>query len=247
MTMRQNLAFTIVTLPIFLAGCIKLLPTQGTASLTIINAIPTSNPLVTNFSSIGPKATTATALQYYASANQIGYTGFWESGSYSGETSITFSQISDTLATIWSGTVNLAVGKSYSLFLAGDTASVDTLLTMDATPYYPVTDSVAGVRFVNLSTGSGPMTLNLQGNLPTQLEFGNLGYRQSSAFKQYSANSAAQATGVYTYEIRDQATGNLLTTFTWGFTPFRNNTVVISGSEDPSSSTPITVFQVNNY
>jgi hypothetical protein len=95
------------------------------------------------------------------------------------------------------------------------------------------------------SSDSKPITVNLQGNLPTQTEFGPLAYQQISSFKSYSVIS--NVGGVYNFEIRDQASDSLLLTYGWNYPYFKNNTIVISGSEAISSSTPLQVFQVNNY
>jgi hypothetical protein len=105
-------------------------------------------------------------------------------------------------------------------------------------------DSISGVRFINLSQGSKPISINLQGNLPAQAEISGLAYKQVSVFKTYPDTNGISS---YNFEIRDQASGNLLTTFSWNFTLFKNNTLVITGSEDPSIGTPVNVFPVNNF
>jgi hypothetical protein len=95
-----------------------------------------------------------------------------------------------------------------------------------------------------LSSGSQPISINLAGNDASQMEFNPIGYKQITAFKTYPDTCGISS---YNFEVRDKATDNLLTTFQWSFSLFKNNTLVISGSEDPASSTPISVFAVNNY
>lgn len=243
--MRHNILYAIWLLPAVLGSCNKINTDTRSASLTIVNGINNSNPLLTNFEPLAPKGGFSAPLQYYSTANQVPYGGVWESGSYVDVLSLSLFQYPDSSVSLWSGTFSLLPGSIHTLFLSGDTSSVDTLFSTDLIPYYPVSDSVAGIRFVNLAKGSLPMSVNVQGNLPSQTEFSNLGYKQISSFKPYNANS--NAPGQYTFEIRDLASGNLLYTYSWSYTLFRNNTAAIIGSEDPSSSTPIQVVQVNDY
>jgi hypothetical protein len=227
-------------------GCAKFNP-SGSAALTIVNAIDSNSYIITNFEPIGPKGT-LNSLQYFATANQISYGNSWESGNYVDSVSLSIFQNTDTVSALWSGSFNIRTGSIHTLFLSGDTLAIDTLFTTDIIPYYPFTDSLAGVRIINLSKGSLPMSVDIQGNPPTQYEFSNLGYQQSSTFKQYpaSSNSNLAQNGI-TFEIRDQASGTLLTTIAWSYTIFKNNTIVIAGSENPNSNTPIQAFQVNNF
>ena len=217
----------------------------GTSSLTIVNAVNGSNPLVTDFAALNGKGVIEATLQYFSTANEIPYMSFWQSGSYIGPTSLSLCQISDTLAFLWSGTLTLPVGSLHTLYLCGDTSHIDTAFEIDMIPYYPNSDSVAGVRFINLTSGSQPMSVNIQGNPPTQTEFSNLSYKQPANFKTYIANS--NAPGFYNFEIRDIATDSLLTTYTWNYTLFENQTIVIAGSENSNSNYPIIAFTVNNY
>jgi hypothetical protein len=226
-------------------SCNKIgITSSNSSALNIINVINGSNPIVTDFTNTGAKGQT-TPLQYYSQMNQIGYLASWESGSYIGPTSLSISQITDTSVVLFSGEFDLRNGSIHSFFLCGDTSHLDTLFTTDIIPYYVPSDTVAGVRFVNLAQNSQTMSINLQGNPPNLTEFSLLGYRQISLFKSYSANS--NIPGYYTFEIRDQSSDSLLFTYTWNYTVFRNQTIVIAGSEVPGSPYPISVFQINNY
>jgi hypothetical protein len=226
-------------------GCIKTNSAQGSAALNIVNAVNSSTPIVTNFTPLNAKGQFTSTLQYYLTANQISSGSSYESGSYVGATWLSVSQISDTAVTLWSGELILPQGSIHSLFFCGDTTAIDTLLTTDLIPYYPNSDSVSGVRFVNLVKGSGPMSVDIQGNPPMQYEFSGLGYKQMSTFKAYNVSSGGP--GSYTFEIRDQDTDSLLTTFAWRYTLEKSNTIVIEGSENPNTTTLVEAFQTNNF
>ena len=77
-------------------SCIKTNTPLGTSALTIVNAIPTSNAIVTNFLGSNGSKTTDT-LTYYNSALQIYYGTYSEVSSYTGATHLSLSQTSDTL------------------------------------------------------------------------------------------------------------------------------------------------------
>jgi hypothetical protein len=239
--MYRIITFSIVIWIISLESCIKTNPPNGSTALNIVNAINNSNAIVTNFTPLNAKGIPVEPLQYYSSANAISQGNDYESGSYIGLTNLSIAQITDTGVTLWNGEFDLQRGSIHSLFFCGDTSSIDTLLTTDAIPYYPYSDSMAGVRFVNLAQGSLPMSVNLQGNPPTQTEFTNVGYKLMSTFKTYSANSSAP--GSYNFEIRDQASDSLLAVFSWSYTLEKNNTIYIMGSQGAGFN----AAQMNNF
>jgi hypothetical protein len=241
---NHSLLFTLLAGAPLLVGCVKTARLPGSASFTIINAINGSNPLIPNSTPLDPKGSPTSPLQYYASAAEIPYGTYWE-GSYIGKTTISLSQLSDTLLPLYTGNFNFFSGQVYSLFLSGDTTRIDTLFSVDQIPSYAPTDSVAGIRFTNLISQGLPITINLQGNLPSQTEFNPLPYESLSNFKQFPATETTPS--AYTFEIRDQVSDSLLLTFTWNFAVFKNNTIVISGSETAASQYPISAFLVNNY
>jgi len=182
---------------------------KGGASLTIANAIVGSNPLVVNFNGYAGSKTTDT-LRYYKSALQIRYGGFKEISSYSGLTPLSLSQISDTLTGLYNLTLNLPVNTIHTLFLVGaDTLHIDTLFTEDHPQYHSTADSTFGIRFVNLSPGSDPISVNIKGNANGS-EVENLTYKSITEFKNYSATASVAR---YIFEIRDVASGDLLATY----------------------------------
>ncbi|HTI11736.1 MAG TPA: DUF4397 domain-containing protein [Puia sp.] len=210
------------------------------ASLNIVNAIAGSQPVI-------PVLGTTDTIQYYSSAASIGYGSTLLYSPLSGSNIIYVVQKTDTAPSkekLFNGTLSLEAGGIYSFFLSGDTTKADTLLVQDHIPVY--SDSSAGVRFVNLSSGSQPFNVTLVGNDPSQTEFSGLGYRQISSFKSYIANSSVVGNR-YTFVIRDQATGDSLMKFAWNYPRFKNNTLVIAGMKDSVGVKALKVFSVNNY
>jgi len=236
----------ILLLSLFHTNCTKSISgSTGTASLTIVNAINNNSAIITDFEPIGPKGIPNSLPNYFANAGQIWYGSYLESGSYVDQTHLTIFQNNDTAASLWTGDFKFMAGSIQTLYLGGSITKVDTLLTIDQIPYYPPGDSVAGVRFVNLILGAQPIAINIAGNPPDQTEFNNIDYRQTTSFRQYPANRAVP--GSYTFEIRNQSTDSLLATFNWPYTVFRNNTLVLIGSQLQTSAQPIQVLAVNNF
>jgi hypothetical protein len=239
--------FVLFAYAVLMISCIKTSASGGSSSLTILNAINGNGSVLTDFQPfIANKGVASQApLQYFATANQITYGTSWVSGSYVGATTLSLFNFPDSVTTLWSSLLDFQPGSIHTLFLGGDTSSIDTLLTTDVIPYYSVNDSVAGIRVVNLIWGAGPISVNLQGNLPTQTEFNSLGYKAVSPFKEYNANSTG--TGSYVFEIRDQSTDTLILTYQWQYALFKNNTFVIIGSVNPKLMQLPQAALVNNF
>lgn len=183
---------------------------SGGTSLTIVNAVVGSNNLVTNFNG-PPSSKVPDSLQYYATATQIGYGGTVEFSGYVGLTALSLAPITDTSVSLWSGTLNIVNNTINSLFLVGpDSLHIDTLLTVDNPIPHPVADSNMGIRFVNLSPGSNPVSVDLAGNAPGSIA-SNLSYKGLTSFADYPIN--AQAPSSYTFEFRDATSGNVLATY----------------------------------
>ena len=221
-------------------ACQKTKVVPAPASVTVVNAIMESGSIV-------PKFGTDTSGSYYQGPSygstlvSVGYGGAQLYSPVAGVTPLVVVPSSDTGAKIFNGSLTLKSGDIFSFFLSGDLAHADTLLVKDNIPYY--SDSSAGVRFVNLSMGGKSLTINLASD-PATMEFPVLGYKGVSDFKKYSAIISAGDN--YAFEIRDQASGDVVASFTWFFPRFRNNTIVIAGSTDPSGP-GLNVFSVNNF
>lgn len=137
-------------------------------------------------------------------------------------------------------------GEISTLFLTGDTISPEGIMVKENLPVR--IDSVAGVRFINLSPGSPAVKVVLSTS-NTVSEFGDIAYKQLTDFKSYPALSTNTS---YKFEVRDAATDILITSITMSgtsltsFVPrFRNVTLVLRGIVAGSPSAGIT--RVNHY
>ncbi|MBO9573852.1 MAG: DUF4397 domain-containing protein [Chitinophagaceae bacterium] len=134
-------------------------------------------------------------------------------------------------------------GEVYSLFLTGDTTAVESIILKETIPYR--TDSIAGIRFINLSPNSAPLNITLSTS-PTTNEVSDLAYKQYTEFKSYPGlyNST------YTFQVRDASTQDPapplaeFTFYEWDIPRFANVTLVIRGKvgEEPI----LGITRVNN-
>jgi hypothetical protein len=211
------------------------------SALTAVNAVIGSNPVIVNFTNNIPVQT------YYSTTQRISYGSSYEYSIVSNSTPVTVFQTTDTLHPEFQGTLQFQPNLIYSLFLSGVYNSQnqpDTLLTVDNPPYYPASDSMTGVRFVNLSPGSNPIAVNIKGNANGS-EVSNLAYKAITSFKAYPATSKITQ---YIFEIRDATSGVLLTSYSYNkLARFKNVTVVLSGMNGGAGSNAIRTFLVNNY
>jgi len=200
-------------LPVFIFACTMLscaknggIKPSGTASLSLINALPASTPyLLPNFSGTDP-------LTWYSKALKLTYATIDKNAlamAYGGEQKLAIYRYPDTLAKstpLYNLVLNLQRGSSYTLFLTGTLAAPDTMFTTDVIPFHPATDSVMGVRFVNLSAGSGPVNISITG-ATTGPAVSNLAYKSMTGFIMFPATSTVSN---YNFEVRDAATNLLL-------------------------------------
>ncbi|HEX9513050.1 MAG TPA: hypothetical protein VF939_21320 [Puia sp.] len=220
-----------------LLSCGKSNPLPGTASLTVVNALAGSNSLATNFSNT--QATSWDAM--------IDFGNFQEFSSYSGIQPLALYQVPDTLpksAPMFVLSLNLPVNTIHSLFLTGTTSAPDTLLVTDTPPYHAAADSSMGIRFVNLSPGSAPVSVDIQGQANGS-EAASLPYKSLTAFRNYSATSVV--TG-YNFEFRDAASGALLASYTLTPAAYRNYTIALEGLPGVNTgATAQAAFLISNY
>ena len=235
------------------------------AAFTVVNVIPNSAPVIPVINT-----TSAALSDYFWNANAIGYGNFYEYSPPGGNDTIyVVQQNSDTMdigpkdaGLMFYNILDLKAGGIYSLFLTGaDTSSPDYLLTTDSLPYQSPTDSTVGIRFVNLSAGSNPISINLEGS-PNGSAVGNLAYKNITSFKNYVSNSTVTNSG-YLFVIRDVASGDSLTSYLvpgigtgngvglmdpTNSNPlvFRNVTIAVYGSEN-GTTTPLMTMLVDNY
>ena len=199
-----------VILTLTIAGCLSACkktavpPASIVASLSFVNATVGSSPVVVR---IGNPNTIYSTL---ASTNKLSYGTSNVFSPVSGNTSIALVQSTDTLNTLFIGTLNLQNANVYSLYLTGTIAQPDTVFIHENLPVIAKTDSIAGIRFVNLSTASGPVSVDIKGQANGS-EVQSLAYKSYTAFKRYVADHTVAS---YVFEFRNVSTGTLLATYT---------------------------------
>jgi hypothetical protein len=106
----------------------------------------------------------------------------------------------------YSQTLTVDNSTNYSLFLTGTSpASVESVLIKETYPR-AYADSICGVRFINLSSGGNPISVNIKGSANGS-EVSSLAYKAYGTFKQYPAKAVNKT---ILFEIRDAGTGVLL-------------------------------------
>jgi len=211
---------------------------EPVSAITVVNAVIGSNPIITDFSGVKPVST------YYATTPQINYGAFQEFGEVSGNLPLTVYQITDTIQPMYKANLNVAGGGIYSLFLTGtDPTHPDVVFNQDHPPYHAAADSVIGVRFINLSPGSNPISVNLQGAANGSLA-SSLSYKSITNFSDIPFTTSITQ---YIFEIRDASSGTLLTTYSYTTAPYQNITIAVIGEEGASAAVPISAMQENNF
>jgi hypothetical protein len=146
----------------------------------------------------------------------------------------------DTIKPFFNGPFPLKAGQIWSLFLAGQSGVPDTLLLQDNIPHLSQTDSLTGVRFLNLAQGSNPISIDVQG--ASGQVTSNLPYKGVFGFQSFSANAAATTAG-YVFEFRDGVSDSLLASYPLNIVPNLNQTLIFYGS----ASNGLSVMSENNY
>lgn len=234
-----------------LASCNKDVATEGTASLSIINAIPGSNDLLPNFKQDGAipyrQAAVLRYKNFFMTDNRMRY--------YSGHQRLRIFQMPDTTSKdqpLFDLNIDLPVGSIHTLFLTGSPDAPDTLMIRnEQIPFFPQGDSTMAIRFVNLSKGSAPVSVNIRG-LADGSEVQNLGYKSITGFVHYPVRLQLQN---YVFEFRDAASGTLLASYTTlglqQTTPnpwiFKSFTIAFTGIPGTTGATAPDVFLVPHY
>lgn len=127
--------------------------------------------------------------------------------------------------TYFNTTLGVSDTSNYSLFLTGASASsIDHVLIQESYPR-AYGDSIFGVRFINLVTGSNPISVDIKGGVNGS-ELASLAYLSYSGFNQHPALKANPS---YIFEFRDAASGSLLTSYTLTTPYFHNVTLCLKG------------------
>lgn len=140
-------------------------------------------------------------------------------------------------------------GKLYSVFLAGQSPNFEAIFREESFPNR-YSDSIFGVRIINLSPNSTPMNITLQNNTTTNV-FSNVTYKQLTDFVTFPLPTTIPA-GSVSFQVRAAATpGTVLATYTLpnsvvntypgisvSLQRFKNITLVIKGLQGTTGSNP---------
>jgi hypothetical protein len=151
---------------VFLGGCSRQFfePVYPVGSLNVVNALPTSTllilvqgsitPVIGKFSGIGALSYASTAVLTTPSGSESFYVV---------QKNVDTTSINDQGGDfMFNSRLSFAAVGIYSLFITGaDTSNPDDLLVQDVLPVH--TDSTVGIRFVNLSSGSNSVRVDIQG------------------------------------------------------------------------------------
>jgi hypothetical protein len=198
---------------LILSGCSKQAsrPIFAVASLNVVNALPTSKPLILiqgppsaeigMFSPIGTLSYNGTTVLTPMSGSEMFYALQKDA-----DTSSITEHGGDYM---FNSVLNFTTHNFYSLFITGkDTTSPDYLFVQDTIAVR--TDSTAGIRFVNLSAGSNSVSIDIKGEANGGV-VPALAYKGITSFRSFPATSTISS---YVFEFRDAVSGNLLASYT---------------------------------
>ena len=202
----KKLHILITSISLLFFSCKKnaVVPDSAVASLSFVNATVGSAPLAANFNN------QTIIFSLLASGNKINYGASNLFSPLAGSNTISFMQATDTIHSLFTGTLNLQSGGIYSLYLANTTSAPDTVFMQEQLATHGPTDSVAGIRFINLSPGGNPVSVDIKGQANGS-EVASLSYKGRTGFRTYKAD---YSTPSYIFEFRDATMGTLLATYT---------------------------------
>lgn len=193
---------------LLVTGCKKTRDAQATASLDIIHVVAGAGIMRPSFTETEPKLFRLSRNITYNTFTAMGN----RFGSYIGDTRVRLYVLPDTLEKdlpLIDVRINLQVASINTLLLTGTKTAPDTMLIRETIPYFPDTDSVMAIRFINCASGSGVVNIRVNGGAAVP-ELSGLAYRQRSGFKTFPVLSSTKD---YTFEARDAVTGALLATY----------------------------------
>ncbi len=220
----------------------------------MVNTVSGSRPTAGNFRSEGPVL--------YNKGKQLNYKKAFGCyinllPSYAGPQRLRLFQYPDTTSKdvpLFDMQLNLPIGSINTLFLTGTVEAPDTLLTRDVIPFFPAADSVMAIRFINLSPGSDPVSVNVK-DLANGSEVSSIAYKKITGFKKYPVRPDMND---YVFEFRNAVSGNLIASITtpnlwlsgenapsrWIYHSF---TLVLTGEPGGVGSRAQTGFIVDHY
>ncbi|MFA4870202.1 MAG: hypothetical protein WC623_18535 [Pedobacter sp.] len=203
--------FSITLFLLVISSCKKdiVKPGTGTAALTIVNCVAGNSKLLTNFN-----GTDLSGVKFYGQLNYVDPEWYLFTTNYSGQQKLGLYLAADTSLNsnpLFNLKLNLPVNTMHTLFLMGTPQAPDTLFTKNKLPYHLPADSTMGIRFVNISEGGNPVSVNLIGQAD-RYAIANLPYKGATEFKHYTVRSTVDS---YTFEFRDRITDELLGSYTF--------------------------------
>jgi len=234
--------------------CKKALqPEKDITSLTIINALPGNRLMWADFSN--------KPADQFNSAGLMLYYGLYDPSSRlsvrAREQKLNFYKYPFVKGdqSLYQLTLNPKEGDINTLFVTGTQSQPEHFVVNMKPPYYKVTDSLVGLRFVHLSAGSAPVQVKVSGQgLTTAITTNNLAYK---GITQYLPIPASSKIGNLLIEFIDQASGQLVAsyplndvggTITDNPWRYRNYTFALKGLPGAANvADAVDVFKINDY
>lgn len=231
--------YLVIALAGFMACKKSTVETSPLASLNIVNATVGVSAAKVRFS--GPNGANyynlITATTAYGANTAFGVNA-------NTNVPVTIINSPDSTKIIYQNTLNFSNGDLYTLYLAGQATAVDTILRKE-TSLPSFTDSSCGVRFINLSYNSNPITVTLSTAATTAItEFTGLAYKTQSVFKTFPAGVA---NNTYTFQVRDAGSMALLGSYTLTVPRFFSCTLAWIGQTGGTGTAAVKVQRINNY
>ena len=157
--------------------------------------------------------------------------------------------VSDTLNVLLEESLSVPANGSIStlFLLSGSNGGVQSFQIPDDI-IIPIIDSIAGVRFANLSLDTNEIAVGISGNNQNEVE--GLSYQE---FSDYVAFPAKSSDGTYTFEFRDAMgtvlTGTTLDPLQTGNVASKKNLTfaLIGRMDDGTGNNTLQVARINNY
>jgi hypothetical protein len=126
---------------------------------------------------------------------------------------------------------------AYSLFVGGQKPNTQCKLVQDNIPLFNISDSLFGVRFINLSTNITRCNVTISTTTGVN-EVSNLGFMDVTDFKQYSARNANVS---YVFQFRNASDNSIVTSYTFSPVPVFSNVTLALGVATNGSPTVIRI------
>lgn len=248
--LRAMLVVVGILLTLIFSSCKKSKLLPPSASLTMVNAMPGADILTTNFN--------GTNTNLFKFARKMNYKLFAVSmnqfSAYTGAQQVKIYKWPDTTdksLPLLDFNLDLPEASITSVFLTGTPAAPEVVINRDDIPFITTGDSVMAVRFINLSPGSGPVSVNIKGEADGST-VASLPYKSLTSFSRFDVKSAIPG---YDFEFRDAGSGQLLATFQakeinqfdsnrWRYRSF---TIILTGLPGGTGTTAPATFAIDHY